>query len=464
MAELDHQHNHDTSHEKCYCQGPPATSFFDIAGAFFRSFFRASEESDGGRPFRLSHMFIPEGEYYDYDDDSDVPDDEAGCLLCFNGIEDCTCEEIQEETAGEKLPDDDLKGLNYNPSIIDAAKGLTEPDSDEWKNNAHYIQAKQAHAEFYTHGNNGKLKDAIEEYKLAKEEALRETTSGQYRWPKTLEDIDKLIIQISYNYGSALLELGMEEISRSQGEPTENTKKLFIESKSQLLDSHEQLKFKFPERYNNAPEFADLQAAYNFALATKELALISKDKGGKKKTQFERAVGLLRWAIPKCEGYATLRRDMLLIAGASFHLQYKISRELGNRRRAHLNSAATAYRAAYALDRRSASAATACYNLGNVLYEKTDFAHAVKYYEKAEELYNRLKDEGGGGAPAGMSPTFLEDLRFNLDIARTEEAAAAKAAGGGGGGGGKKTPSPRGGGGRSKSFSRASRRSTNRSS
>ncbi|CAM9740127.1 unnamed protein product, partial [Heterosigma akashiwo] len=92
----------------------------------------------------------------------------------------------------------------------------------------------------------------------------------------------------------------------------------------------------------------------------------------------------------------------------------------------------------------------------------------AKYYEKAEELYNRLKDEGGGGAPAGMSPTFLEDLRFNLDIARTEEAAAAKAAGGGGGGGGvgKKTPSPRGGGGRSKSFSRASRRSTgaNRSS
>ncbi|CAN0136058.1 unnamed protein product, partial [Heterosigma akashiwo] len=47
-----------------------------------------------------------------------------------------------------------------------------------------------------------------------------------------------------------------------------------------------------------------------------------------------------------------------------------------------------------------------------------------------------LRESGGAvqqaqglraGGRAGMSPTFLEDLRFNLDIARTEEAAAAKA-------------------------------------
>jgi len=261
---------------------------------------------------------------------------------------------------------------------------------------------KLRHSKYYETSKESFLYQAIEKYK----EAL--DANVDYYWPNDRRACTK--VDTCYHLGSAYLECSL--VAQNQHDKYDFLKNAL----TQFQQAEDALKSFFDAKTPSSisrkenPTFEDLQAAYNHGTVLKEIGIV--EKGKDKWKNFNRAINILKVALPQSKKWPSLRKDILLLIGACYHMSYK--EQVTVKRKANkklLESAANAYRVAYALDSKGMSAAIACYNLGNVLYEKSDFQNAVIYYKKSIQILEKN----------GISDSsFEEDLRFNLEIAEKE--------------------------------------------
>mmetsp|Transcript_18741 Transcript_18741/g.24745 ORF Transcript_18741/g.24745 Transcript_18741/m.24745 type:complete len:437 (+) Transcript_18741:85-1395(+) len=156
------------------------------------------------------------------------------------------------------------------------------------------------------------------------------------------------------------------------------------------------------------PTFEDLQAVYVEATALKEIGLLMEDRKQKWK-MFIRAINLLKLLLPKTDGHISLHKDVLLLIGACYYLAYIEGRKTNANL---LESAANAFKNLYTVDKgKGMSAAIACYNLGNIFYEKINLQDAVTCYQKSLEILekNSVTDS-----------SFGKTLKYNLFVAKLE--------------------------------------------